>query len=599
MDFQRLFDILPYQQRCFPNKRALAIRQGVAWQFYSTAEAIRLTQRLSAGWLHLGLRKGDRVAILAERASPRWLLIDISLMQAGFIPVPIHSSCLAEELRYILKESGARYAVAANREALEKVLAERAQLPALEEAYCLQELPDYPGWEDLQREPTPAQQEQLQVLKAAIHEDDLATIVYTSGTAGEPKGVMLSHANIVSNIKAVISLVPVDRTKRALSFLPPSHIFERMANYAYLASGASIYYSHNPEETRLLLRSIKPHFFTAVPRLLERAYDSILERIGQLPAPMRWLGLWAVRTGEQYKDKGAQPAFYALQLALARLLVLRRWRRLLGGRVQGVLVGAAALQPRLGRLFSAAGIPIREGYGMTETSPVISFNRFEPGGARFGTVGIPLPGVEVRIGQHEEGPEGEIQVKGPGVMLGYYQRPEATQEAFTPDGWLRTGDRGQMVHKRFLQITGRQKDLFKTSNGKYIAPEEIEALLRLCPYIEDCLVIGARRPFVSALLLPQFELLYQWAQEEQIHWTAPQYMVHNPKVMDFLRQQVREANRHLPAYKQVGNIHLLYEPWTAASGTLTPTLKLRREWLAEKHQKDIDRIYEQGADLRG
>jgi long-chain acyl-CoA synthetase len=598
MDFRRLFEILPYQQHRFPNKKALAIRSSVGWEYLSTAECEQVAARISAGWLGLGLKRGDRVAILAERCSPKWLLLDIGLMQAGLIPVPIHSQCSEQELQFILRDAAVKYVAAANREALEKVLQSKEQLPELQGVYCIQTLPDHPSWDELLTEPTPADQEQLQVLRAAIHEDDLATIVYTSGTAGEPKGVMLSHRNIVSNIKATISLVPINTKSRVVSFLPPSHIFERMVNYAYLACGASIYYSNNPEETRYLMRKVRPHYFTAVPRLLERAYDEILERIGQLPLPARWLAHWAVGIGKQYRKRHPGNLWYRLQLLVAKALVLGKWKRLLGGRVKGILVGAAALQPKLARLFTAAGLPVHEGYGMTETSPVIAFNRFEPGGTRLGTVGRPIPGVEVRIEEEEE-EDGEILVRGPGVMLGYHNRPEDTRRVLSEEGWLRTGDRGRWVHKRFLKITGRQKDLFKTTNGRYVAPEEIENRIRSMFYIEECMVLGAQRPFPVALVLPQFTLLRQWCEANNVHWTAPQFMVHNHKVIGFIQEQVAEVNATLPVYKQVGQIHLLHEPWTAEKGELTPTLKPRRARIAEKFQKEINTLYEQGAVLRG
>lgn len=600
MDFRRLFDILPYQQHCFPNKKALSIRSSVGWQHLSTAESEQIAARISAGWLALGLKRGDRVAILAERCSPKWLLLDIALMQAGLVPVPVHSHCSHQELHFILKDAAVKYVMAASREALDKVLPLKDQVASLQEAYCMQPLPDHPSWEDLLAEPTASDQEQLQVLRAAIHEEDLATIVYTSGTAGEPKGVMLSHRNIVSNIKATISLVPVNASSRVISFLPPSHIFERMVNYAYLACGASVYYSNNPEETRYLMRKVRPHYFTAVPRLLERAYDEILERIGELPLPARWVAHWAIRIGLQYRKRHPGNLWYRFQLFAARRTVFVSWKRLLGGRVKGILVGAAALQPKLARLFTAAGLPIHEGYGMTETSPVIAFNRFEPGGTRFGTVGRPIPGIEVKIDNAEpEEDDGEILVRGPNVMLGYYNRPEETQLALSEEGWLRTGDRGQWVHKRFLKITGRQKALFKTTNGRYVAPEEVETRVKSTPYIEECMVLGAKRPFPVALILPQFALLRQWCELHNVHWTAPQFMVHNHKVIGFIQEQVAQVNTDLPPYKQIGQIHLLHEPWTAEKGDLTPTLKPRRERIGAKFQKEIDALYEQGAALRG
>lgn len=595
MDFRRLFDILPYQQARFPNKVALACKNGIEWKRYSTAACIEEANRVSAGLMALGLKRGDRVAILTQRGSPRWNFLDFGMQQAGIVPVPIHSSCSRKELMFILNDSAAQYCIVANRELLDKVKALQPEAPALKGIFTLQSLPDAPGWDDLVALPTAKYLETLQALRAAIHEDDLATIIYTSGTTGEPKGVMLSHKNIVSNIKATITLIPADYTKRAVSFLPLSHIFERMVTYTYMAVGTSVYYLDQQENVMDFIKEVKPHYFTAVPRFLEKAYDGILERASRRSLVLRRLVMWAMAIGESYQARGSFRPLYWLKLQLAGLSVFWYWRRQLGGRVEGIFVGAAALQPRLARLFTAAGIPIREGYGMTETSPVIAFNRFSPGGNRFGTVGIPVPGLELRIDTPEGQEEGEILVKGPNVMMGYYNRPEETAAVYTEDGWLRTGDIGRIVHKRFLQITGRRKDIFKTSGGKYIAPQELEAALRSSPYIEECLALGFQRPFATALILPNFSLLRNWCEENDIHWTAPQFMVHNHKVELFLAGEIERINQELPPYKRIRNFHLLHEPWSPETGELTPTLKARRDVILEKFSKEVDALYEQSA----
>ncbi|MCB0582113.1 MAG: long-chain fatty acid--CoA ligase [Phaeodactylibacter sp.] len=595
MDFRRLFDILPYQQARFPNKVALACKNGIEWKRYSTAACIEETNRVSAGLMALGLKRGDRVAILTQRGSPRWNFLDFGMQQAGIVPVPIHSSCSRKELMFILNDSAAQYCIVANRELLDKVKALQPETPALKGIFTLQSLPDAPGWDDLVALPTAKYLETLQALRAAIHEDDLATIIYTSGTTGEPKGVMLSHKNIVSNIKATITLIPADYTKRAVSFLPLSHIFERMVAYTYMAVGTSVYYLDQQENVMDFIREVKPHYFTAVPRFLEKAYDGILEQASRRSLLLRRLVMWAMAIGESYQARGSFRPLYWLKLQLAGLSVFWYWRRQLGGRVEGIFVGAAALQPRLARLFTAAGIPIREGYGMTETSPVIAFNRFSPGGNRFGTVGIPIPGLELRIDTPEGQEEGEILVKGPNVMMGYYNRPEETAAVYTEDGWLRTGDIGRIVHKRFLQITGRRKDIFKTSGGKYIAPQELEAALRSSPYIEECLALGFQRPFATALVVPNFSLLRNWCEENDIHWTAPQFMVHNHKVELFLAGEIERINQELPPYKRIRNFHLLHEPWSPETGELTPTLKARRDVILEKFSKEVDALYEQSA----
>lgn len=595
MDFRRLFDILPYQQARFPNKVAVACKDGIEWKRYSTAACIEEANRVSAGLMALGLKRGDKVAILTQRGSPRWNFLDFGMQQAGIVPVPIHSSCSRKELMFILNDSASKYCIVANRELLDKVKALQPEAPALKGIFTLQPLPDAPGWDGLVAQPTAKHLETLQALRAAIHEDDLATIIYTSGTTGEPKGVMLSHKNIVSNIKATITLIPADYTKRAVSFLPLSHIFERMVTYTYMAVGTSVYYLDQQENVMDFIKEVKPHYFTAVPRFLEKAYDGVLEQASRRPLLLRRLVMWAMAIGESYQARGSFRPLYWLKLQLAKLSVFWYWRRQLGGRVEGIFVGAAALQPRLARLFTAAGLPVREGYGMTETSPVIAFNRFSPGGNRFGTVGIPIPGLELRIDAPEGQEEGEVLVKGPNVMMGYYNQPEATAAVYTEDGWLRTGDIGRIVHKRFLQITGRRKDIFKTSGGKYIAPQELEAALRSSPYIEECLVLGFQRPFATALVLPNFVLLQSWCAENDIHWTAPQFMVHNHKVELFLAGEIEQINQELAPHKRIRNFHLLHEPWSPETGELTPTLKARRDVILEKFSKEVDVLYEQGA----
>ena len=594
MDFRRLFDILPYQEARFPNQVALASKAGLRWETYSTEACIRESNRVSAGLMDLGLKRGDKVAIIAPGGSPQWLFLDYGMQQAGIIPVPIHAASSVEEVYYILQEAEVLYCVASNREQYERVMALKPRLPKLKGCFSISALPDAPSWEQLAVEPTPRHLEALQASRAAIHEDDLATIIYTSGTTGEPKGVMLSHKNLVSNIKGVMALIPADYTKRAVSFLPLSHIFERMVAYTYMAVGTSLYFVPADDRLADTIRELRPHYFTAVPRFLEKAYDNIHARINGSGVLFRKIGLWAITIGEHYKARHRFGWAYRLQLMLANVLVFHLWRRQLGGRVEGVFVGAAALQPRLGRLFSAAGVPVKEGYGLTETSPVIAFNRFEPGGTRFGTVGIPLPGLEVKI-DAPQGEDGEIIVRGPSVMMGYYQREAETRAVLDEAGWFRTGDVGRFVHKRFVQITGRKKDVFKTSSGKYVAPQEIETILKASPFVEDCLAIGFQRPFVAAFIIPNFNALQQRCEEQGIHWTAPPYMVHNHKVLKFMEQEIAGINEGLPSHKRIRCILLLPEAWTVEGGELTPTLKPRREVILDKLSKEVEALYEQGS----
>ena len=399
MDFRRLFDLFPYQQAIYPQKVALAHRDGLKWQKYSTDECLTEINRVSAGLLDQGLIRNDKVALLFDQGNAFWNFLDFGMQQIGVIAVPIHSAIGVKELEFILKDAEVKFCITSSKALFEKVEHVSDNILNLKKIFCLEKINNVPGWETLTTEPTDKHLEELQAFRAAIHEDDLATIIYTSGSSGMPKGVMLSHKNIVSNIKATITLVPLNCDKRVLSFLPLSHIFERMVTYSYIAAGASVYYVDKTTNLVAFAKEIRPHYFTSVPRFLEKFYDGILERVSKMNRLKRTIFLWAIKLGERYEGKKGISVFYFLKLKIADLLVFRNWRIALGNRIEGVVVGAAALQPRLGKLFSAAGIEIREGYGLTETSPVISFNRFEPGGVRFGTVGIPIPGVALKIDQ--------------------------------------------------------------------------------------------------------------------------------------------------------------------------------------------------------
>lgn len=592
MDFFRLFDILPYQQARFPNKIAMAKRHAASWDTFSPEQCIQQIDQVSARLLELGIQKGDVVAILARIGSPHWLFFDLGAQQIGSIVVPLHHSLSFKELEYIFQETGAKVCLTADREAYEKIHTIQSALPTLQHLFCLESLPGVPNWQEQLEKPYETLLEQVNVLKNSISENDLATIIYTSGTTGEPKGVMLSHKNIVSNIKSIIPLVPIHYQHNTYSFLPPSHIFERMVVYSYLAVGATVHFAERRETALHDLQQAKPHYFTAVPKILERVHDTILQQANQRNRWVRQVIRWAMRLGERYNEtkRLPMPDFW-FQWLLADFFVYRRWRKQLGGRVRGVMVGAAALDPKLGKLFSAAGIPIREGYGLTETSPVVSFNRFEPGGVRFGTVGIPVPGVEVKIDQPNEKGEGEIVVKGPNVMLGYFKKELETQ-LILKNNWLHTGDIGQMVHRRFLKITDRQKDIFKTSAGIYVAPQSVENQMRTNAFIEQCLIVGFNRPYVVALILPNFANLQQWCEANNVHWTAPQFMVLNPRVQRKMEKEVEKENEQLAPHQRVKKFHLLHQSWSEESGELTPTLKARRQVILEKYQKEVEELYE-------
>lgn len=591
MDYHRLFDLFSYQEARFSNEAALAYkRQGQAFSF-STQECLHKINQVSAFLLRLGLSPGDRAAIIARHGSPYWNFLDLGMQQIGVIVVPLHATSGEDELEFILQDAQVRVCFTDNEDLYATIHRVQSQT-VLEWVIPFYPLPEVnPSVLELLVDPDFSELSTIGQLKEAVEADQLATIIYTSGTTGKPKGVMLSHANIISNIKSTIALLPIHCEHQTLSFLPLSHIFERMVIYTYIAVGARVSYAEGQEQLLQNLREVRPHFITAVPLIIERVLERIMAYARRRSMLSKKIVLWAIELGKNYYDGKRQPLVYWLRLMLARLLVFRFWRKMFGGRIEGIVVGAAALNPELGRLFSAAGLKIREGYGLTETSPVIAFNRFEPGGARFGTVGMPIPGVELRIVDPDEEGVGQIQVKGPNVMLGYYQQTESTQSVTTDDGWLRTGDLGQWVHKRFLKLKGRQDDMFKTGAGKFIAPEAVEKHLYQSSYIQQCLVGGASKPGPFALIVPRFDELEKWCRANKVHWTAPQFMVLNPKVQGFFRKELDRLNEGLPPYQQIQEFLLLHEPWTEQSGEMTPTLKLRRKKILATHAKNINELY--------
>lgn len=601
MNFTRLSDIFFYQNARFPQKIALASRAlDGSWATFSSAECLVEIDKLSAGLLTAGFKKGDRIGILAHAGSPRWQFADLGCQQIGVVTVPIHSTARADEIAFIIEDSGLRGCFVSNQKMLEKLLEAGV---FLEKKWSFEPTDGVENWENLACEPSESDQSEIRNRQSEIKETDLATIIYTSGTTGQPKGVMLSHANLVSNIKAILAVAPLTEGNVVASFLPMSHVFERMMSLASISAGCNVYYLDNQSLTLAELKKIRPHFFATVPRFLEKMHGVILGHRERVNPFFGKILDWAIGLGERFPSKGFEavtPDYY-LRLWLADLFVYRRWRRSLGGRVRGIVVGAAALQPKLARLFSAAGIPIREGYGLTETSPVVAINRFEPGGNYFGTVGMAVPGVELRL-SNQNGPafaeatagEGEIEVRGPNVFMGYLNRPEETAAHFTEDGWLKTGDIGTLVHKRFLKITGRARDIFKTSSGKFVAPQFVENQLIATGFIENALVIGLNRPSVAAIILPDFGALKNWCAGQKIHWTGPQFMLLNPKVERFFEKIISEKNDELAAHERVREYRLVHEPWSAETGELTPTLKLRRDFLMEKYAGLVREMYGEG-----
>ncbi|MBR9919848.1 MAG: long-chain fatty acid--CoA ligase [Bacteroidetes bacterium] len=591
MDFRRLFDIPSYQLAKYPQKVALAELVDHHWKKYSTRDCIDNINAYAAGLLDLGVKKGDRIALLAFSGSATWVILDLAIQQIGAISVPIHGTAVSETIQYILKHSESKICLTSTQEGYEQVQSLKPQLPDLKTIYTFRKVNALPSCQDWKTIPNEQHLATFQTFKAAIHEDDLSTIIYTSGTTGKPKGVMLTHKNLVSNIKSIIPLIPVNCDSTTFSMLPLSHIFERMVSLTYLVVGASLYFSSDINRFREEIREIRPHYFTAVPRILEKMYEEILSYGLSKGRKGKGLLRWALKIGEHYEEQKLRNLSYWFSLKLASLFIFRRWRKTLGNRVQGIVVGAAPLQEKLARLFSAAGLEVREGYGLTETSPVVSFNRFEPGMSKFGTVGLPIPGVEVKFAKAPEGQDGEILVRGPNVMKGYFKDEGSTKEVLDSFGWFHTGDTGHIVDGRFLKITGRQKDLFKTSSGKFVAPAIIETKLKSSPYIEECMILGYGKPFVTAIIIPSIPVLKNWCEEHNVHWTAPEFMIINPKVEKRMQEVVDRVNQNLEVHEQIRKFQLLHEPWTIASGKVTPTLKPIRSIIESQYAKEIENMY--------
>lgn len=590
IDFTRVFDILSYQQKKYPQSKALNGKHHGQWKPHSIEMVIQKANRVSCWLIENGYQKGDRIAVMPKMGSPDWLIIDFACQQAGLVLVPVHPTATLEEITFILNETEAKICIAADVVLYSKLLALQ-DATSCKKLFHLEEGADGYLLSLINEITTSNHTVDLETRKNLILPEDVLVILYTSGTSGTPKGVVLTHANVVSSIKSMLTILPLNPGHHVLSFLPFSHIFERTASFTYMAFGAEIYFSQRLDELSHDFKSVKPFCCTTVPKTLEKMYDILSEKLLERNVVKRNVIRWAMLVGEKYKDKQRQDALYRIKLFIARILVLNTFRKALGGKIRFMAVGAAALRPDIGRLFSAAGVLALSGYGMTEASPFISVNRTEPGLNQFGTVGIPVPGVQIKIDEPNENGEGEILVKGPNIMQGYYNRPEQTRAVFTEDGWFRTGDVGKMVNKRFLAITDRKKDIFKTSAGKYVAPQVLENHFTRSPFIMQCLILGFNKPHVSAVLVPNYSLLKTWCEERGIHWTAPTYMVHNIKVIKKIQDEVDHLNETLQGFERIKQFILSEEEWTVENKDLTTSFKPRRARLLEKHRNEIEKMY--------
>jgi long-chain acyl-CoA synthetase len=584
-EVKRLFDIPYYQLEMHPNERTFSTKRNGEWDKVSIQSFLEKVNQVSKGLVTLGIKPGDRVGVVSSNRY-EWNTVDIAIQQVGGIVVPVYPNISIIDYKYIFKDAGIKICFVGNQELYDKINGIRGELSALDYLFTLDQIEGIPHWEEVFEAGISTESQTIDELKANVRNEDLATIIYTSGTTGNPKGVMLSHNNLLSNVMACLERIPADKNSRVLTFLPVCHVYERMLHYMYLYLGCSIYFAESMDTIGDNIREVKPHVFTAVPRLLEKVYDKIMAKGDELRGIKKSLFFWAVRLAEQY-DVVGKSAFYKFKLCIARKLIFTKWQEALGGETKAIASGSAALQPRLARIFMAAGIPILEGYGLTETSPVVSVNDFQ-NGIRIGTVGTVLKGVKVKFAA-----DGEILVKGPNVMLGYYNLPDKTAEDIDAEGWFHTGDIGEMFEDKFLKITDRKKEIFKTSGGKFIIPQAMENKFKESRFIEQIMVIGENQKFPAALIVPGFAFIKDWAKKNNLNFDnlSNEEIAQNEAVVQRIQEEVAEFNTLYGNWEQIKKIELLPNELTIEGNELTPTLKLKRKIIMEKYKNTVDKIY--------
>jgi len=593
----RLFDCIPYQLELGAKEDMLAAKEeGGIWKKYSTHEVQDLVNKLSAGLLHMNIGPNDmsiegrdKVAVLSNNR-PEWLILDLAVQQIGAVLTPIYPKISVHELEFVLNDAAVKLVFVSDVELYEKVQSIREKTPTVKAVFTFNPIQQALYWKDILAKGTEADLARVEEIKASIQYEDLCTIIYTSGTTGTPKGVMLSHKNILSNVmnvEEVFRPIVTSRNDRSLSFLPLNHIFERMVSYIYMFYGCSIYYAESLEKIGDNLKEVQPTVFATVPRLLEKVYDRIIAKGHELTGIKKKLFFWAVDIGNRFEIDKNQGWWYRMQLALVNKLIFSKWKEGLGGKVKAIVTGAAACQVRLLRIFTAGQIVIMEGYGLTETSPVITVNRFDDQNRRFGTVGPLINGVEVKLEA-----DGEICCKGDNVMMGYYKQPQLTAEVLTKDGWFHTGDIGVWQEGKFLKITDRKKEIFKTSGGKYVAPQPIENKMKESPFIEQMMVVGAEQKFAGALIVPAMPTLLEWSKQHNVgSLDNAEALLQDPKVIELYKSIVEEYNKDFNHVEQVKKFELINGEWTIDGGELTPTLKLKRKVIMQKYADAVERIY--------
>lgn len=584
MQINRLFDIINYQIANYDKEVALSQKINGKWKTYSSRDFKQIVDNLSLAFINSGIVANDKIAIISNNR-PEWNFIDLALQQIGAISVPMYPTISAEDYKYIFEHAEVKGVFVGDVEIYEKakVASEGTGLVIV----SFDKLEGVGYWEDFMQTGEGGSIADLDALREGINSENLFTIIYTSGTTGRPKGVMLTHANVIHNLKAVEDRIIVEKgTGKALSFLPLCHIYERTGSFCFMYMGISIYYAESMETIGDNLKEIQPHIFNTVPRLLEKVYDKIVAKGYELTGVKKSLFFWALNLGLKYEPSKNQGSWYDFQLKMANKIIFSKWREALGGNINQINSGASALQPRLARVFWSAGIPVCEGYGLTETSPVISASLCDLEGIRIGYVGKVVQQVEVRIAE-----DGEILVKGPNVMKGYYKQDDLTAEVIDSEGWFHTGDIGELTKDNYLKITDRKKEMFKTSGGKYIAPQPMENKFKESPVIEQIVILGENKNFPAALIVPSLQGLRDWCNHKGIPYTTDGEMLEKNEIKEKFQREIDDLNKYFGKWEQVKKFKILHDQWSIETGELTPTMKLKRKVIHQKYQPIIEEIY--------
>ena len=583
----RLFEFIEYQNEYAPLEKSFTTKYNGKWESLSTENFISQSNAISRALVGLGIKAGDKIAMISSNNRSEWSVIDVGLLTLGAVNIPIYPTISSKDYEYILNHSESIYCFVSDQEVYYKVKSIQKNVKSLKKVYSFDKIKGCPHWAELLDEGSKMDNDDtVTKMKNQVKSEDLATIIYTSGTTGVPKGVMLSHNNVVSNVISASKRLPLTIGQAsALSFLPVCHIFERVILYIYMFNSVSVYFAESIETIADNLKEIKPNVMTAVPRLLEKVYDKIYARGGELTGIKKSLFYWAVNLGLQYQPYGQNGAWYEFKLKIAKKLILSKWQEALGGKLELICSGSAPLQSRLARVFTAAGMTLVEGYGLTETSPVISVCDMRENKFKIGTVGKVIDGVEVKIAE-----DGEILCKGPNVMMGYYKEEKMTKEVMSGD-YFHTGDIGEIDSEGFLKITDRKKEMFKTSGGKYIAPAVIENQMKQSLFIEQIMVVGSGRRMPTAVIQPNVDYVIEWLKEKGIECDSLSKAIHETILKDEILKEVENHNQNFGSWEQIKKIELTPDVWSIDDGHLTPTMKLKRKVVTEKYKDLIEKMY--------